>query len=84
MVGFERRDRVGGIWRYSPNLSYTSVIHGTVSNVSKFVVGGPVSRASLLLTFQSGFSDFPLPKGAPRPRSEHKRLLTSTQSTPRS
>ncbi|KAM4054539.1 flavin-binding monooxygenase-like domain-containing protein [Hirsutella rhossiliensis] len=50
VVGFERRDRVGGIWAYSPNPNYTSVIHDTVSNVSKFV---------------SGFSDFPILKEYP-------------------
>lgn len=49
-VGFERRDRVGGVWSYSPDPSYTSVIQETVSNVSKFV---------------SGFSDFPVPKELP-------------------
>ncbi|POR32008.1 Dimethylaniline monooxygenase [N-oxide-forming] 5 [Tolypocladium paradoxum] len=44
-VGFERRDKVGGLWSSSSNTSYTSVIQGTVSNISKFVS----------LTSQSGF-----------------------------
>ncbi|KAF5646391.1 dimethylaniline monooxygenase 2 [Fusarium sp. NRRL 52700] len=49
-IGFERRDRVGGVWSYSSNSSYTSVVPETVSNVSRFV---------------SGFSDFPVPKDLP-------------------
>ncbi|PHH84202.1 hypothetical protein CDD83_2324 [Cordyceps sp. RAO-2017] len=49
-VAFERRDQVGGVWSYSPDTSYTSVIRETVSNISKFV---------------SGFSDFPMPKEYP-------------------
>lgn len=50
VVGFERRDRVGGLWSYSSDPSHTSVIQNTVSNISKFV---------------SGFSDFPVPKEYP-------------------
>ncbi|KYK57116.1 Flavin monooxygenase-like protein [Drechmeria coniospora] len=49
-VGFERRDRVGGLWSFNPDTSYTSVLEGTVSNISKFV---------------SGFSDFPIPDDYP-------------------
>ncbi|RYP24942.1 hypothetical protein DL765_000170 [Monosporascus sp. GIB2] len=37
VTGFERRDRVGGVWSYSDNLNYTSVVPSTVANVSKFV-----------------------------------------------
>ncbi|KAF4589509.1 Dimethylaniline monooxygenase [N-oxide-forming] 5 [Ophiocordyceps camponoti-floridani] len=48
-VALERRGEVGGLWSYSADGSYTSVIGETVSNISKFV---------------SGFSDFPVPKGA--------------------
>ncbi|KAF5633022.1 dimethylaniline monooxygenase 2 [Fusarium tjaetaba] len=33
-IGFERRERVGGVWSYSSNSSYTSVVPETVSNVS--------------------------------------------------
>lgn len=48
-VGFERRDKVGGLWSFSSDTSYTSVIQGTVSNISKFVVsrGFQVPRASI-------------------------------------
>ncbi|KAM4064382.1 flavin-binding monooxygenase-like domain-containing protein [Hirsutella rhossiliensis] len=49
-VAFERRDKVGGVWSYSPNTNYTSVVGETVANISKFV---------------SGFSDFPIPKDYP-------------------
>lgn len=65
-MGFERRDRVGGLWSYSPDPSYTSVIQETVANVSKFVVS---HKFILQYSFaannasQSGFSDFPVPKG---------------------
>ncbi len=41
VVGFERRDRVGGLWSYSSDPSHTSVIQNTVSNISKFVVSCP-------------------------------------------
>ncbi|EQL02969.1 Flavin monooxygenase-like protein [Ophiocordyceps sinensis CO18] len=57
VVGFERRDRVGGIWSYSSDTSYTSVIHDTVANVSKFV---------------SAFSDFPIPKEYPPYMTGHQ------------
>lgn len=59
---------MGGLWSFSPDTGYTSVIHETVSNISKFVV----SLISLVVYFkifqatdivQSGFSDFPIPKG---------------------
>ncbi|KAK8037731.1 hypothetical protein PG991_001077 [Apiospora marii] len=46
-IAFERRDRIGGLWSYSGNPAFTSVIDGTVCNISKFV---------------TGFSDFPLPR----------------------
>ncbi|PFH59707.1 hypothetical protein XA68_11970 [Ophiocordyceps unilateralis] len=54
VVALERRSEVGGLWSYNPDGSYTSVIRGTVSNISKFV---------------SGFSDFPIPKGKASPLS---------------
>ncbi|KAK7947131.1 dimethylaniline monooxygenase 2 [Apiospora aurea] len=50
VIAFERRDRIGGLWSYSGNPAFTSVVDGTVCNISKFV---------------SGFSDFPLPRGSP-------------------
>ncbi|KAK8099707.1 dimethylaniline monooxygenase 2 [Apiospora kogelbergensis] len=37
-VAFERRDRVGGLWAHSSDPAFTSVIDGTVCNISKFVV----------------------------------------------
>lgn len=37
-VGFERRDVVGGLWAYSDNSKFTSVLENTVVNLSKFVV----------------------------------------------
>ncbi|RDA90947.1 hypothetical protein CP533_3080 [Ophiocordyceps camponoti-saundersi (nom. inval.)] len=40
-IGLERRSEVGGVWSYSPDRSYTSVIRETVSNISKFVVNYP-------------------------------------------
>ncbi|KAI1815543.1 FAD/NAD(P)-binding domain-containing protein [Poronia punctata] len=49
-IGFERRDEIGGLWAFSENASYTSVLNETVCNISKFV---------------SGFSDFPIPEGSP-------------------
>ncbi|KAK8102223.1 hypothetical protein PG984_015369 [Apiospora sp. TS-2023a] len=49
-IAFERRDRIGGLWSYSGNPAFTSVINGTVCNISKFV---------------TGFSDFPLPRDSP-------------------
>ncbi|KAI0454300.1 FAD/NAD(P)-binding domain-containing protein [Xylaria acuta] len=49
-VAFERRNEVGGLWAFSDNASYTSVLKETVCNISKFV---------------SGFSDFPVPEDYP-------------------
>ncbi|KAI1744647.1 FAD/NAD(P)-binding domain-containing protein [Xylaria scruposa] len=49
--GFERRGCVGGIWSYSQNTNYTSVVPETVANTSKFT---------------SGLSDFPIPQDWPR------------------
>jgi hypothetical protein len=44
-VGFDRRDKIGGIWNIIENKSFTSTLDETVSNISKFVVGVPgVSR----------------------------------------
>lgn len=37
-VAFERRDHVGGLWSFSPDPAYTSVIDETVCNSSKFIV----------------------------------------------
>ncbi|PHH80498.1 hypothetical protein CDD80_1265 [Ophiocordyceps camponoti-rufipedis] len=37
-VALERRSEVGGVWSYSADGSYTSVIGETVSNISKFVM----------------------------------------------
>ncbi|KAI1273295.1 FAD/NAD(P)-binding domain-containing protein [Xylaria sp. FL0933] len=48
--GFERRDSVGGVWSYSSNTSYTSIVPETMANVSKYT---------------SGFSDFPVPEDWP-------------------
>ncbi|POR38259.1 Dimethylaniline monooxygenase [N-oxide-forming] 5 [Tolypocladium paradoxum] len=67
-VGFERRDRVGGVWSYSHDPDYTTVIQGTISNVSKFV---------------SGFSDFPVPNGAScQQANRESTILTSTPDYP--
>ncbi|ERF70480.1 hypothetical protein EPUS_09222 [Endocarpon pusillum Z07020] len=49
-TAFERRDKVGGVWSYSSNTTFTTVLDETVSNTSKFV---------------SGFSDFPFPNDSP-------------------
>ncbi|KAI0149573.1 FAD/NAD(P)-binding domain-containing protein [Xylariaceae sp. FL1272] len=49
--GFERRGCVGGVWSYSHNTSYTSIVPETIANVSKFT---------------SSFSDFPVPKDWPQ------------------
>ncbi|KAK8024633.1 dimethylaniline monooxygenase 2 [Apiospora rasikravindrae] len=49
-TAFERRDRIGGLWSHSGNPAFTSIVNGTVCNISKFV---------------SGFSDFPLPRDSP-------------------
>lgn len=48
--GFERRDRVGGLWAYSDNTSYTTALPRTMANISKFTCG---------------FSDFPMPDRYP-------------------
>lgn len=48
--GFERRDRVGGLWAYSDNTSYTTALPRTMANISKFTCG---------------FSDFPMPDKYP-------------------
>ncbi|KAK7972288.1 hypothetical protein PG988_006422 [Apiospora saccharicola] len=37
VIAFERRDRIGGLWSYSGDPAFTSVIDGTVCNISKFV-----------------------------------------------
>ncbi|KAI0907766.1 FAD/NAD(P)-binding domain-containing protein [Ustulina deusta] len=50
VVAFERRDEIGGLWAFSDDAGYTSVLKETVCNVSKFV---------------SGFSDFPVPEDYP-------------------
>lgn len=41
-IAFERRDKVGGLWSFSNDTTYTSTLNETVCNVSKFTV----SRAS--------------------------------------
>jgi heterodisulfide reductase subunit A-like polyferredoxin len=38
VVAFERRNEIGGLWAFSNNTSYTSVLKETVCNVSKFIV----------------------------------------------
>ncbi len=38
VVAFERRDEIGGLWAFSDDAGYTSVLKETVCNVSKFVV----------------------------------------------
>ncbi|KAK8071466.1 hypothetical protein PG997_011669 [Apiospora hydei] len=38
VIAFERRDRIGGLWSYSGNPAFTSVVDGTVCNISKFVL----------------------------------------------
>lgn len=38
VVAFERRDRIGGVWSFSHNRDFTTVLDEMVSNVSKFVV----------------------------------------------
>lgn len=48
--GFERRDKVGGLWAYSDNTSYTTALPRTMANISKFTCG---------------FSDFPMPDKYP-------------------
>jgi dimethylaniline monooxygenase (N-oxide forming) len=63
VVGFERREELGGVWSYSTNPNFTSVIPETIANVSKFVVGHIFYLVINMLTSQSGFSDFPVPKG---------------------
>ncbi|KAI0156741.1 FAD/NAD(P)-binding domain-containing protein [Hypoxylon sp. FL1284] len=40
-IGFERRSELGGLWSFSDDLTYTSVLNETVCNVSKFVVDYP-------------------------------------------
>ncbi|KAI0868985.1 FAD/NAD(P)-binding domain-containing protein [Hypoxylon argillaceum] len=50
VVAFERRSEIGGLWSFSNDTKYTSVLKETVCNISKFV---------------SGFSDFPVPKDYP-------------------
>ncbi|KAI0431077.1 FAD/NAD(P)-binding domain-containing protein [Xylaria sp. FL1042] len=50
VVAFERRNEIGGLWSFSEDTTYTSVLKDTVCNVSKFI---------------SGFSDFPVPKDYP-------------------
>ncbi|KAI0967297.1 FAD/NAD(P)-binding domain-containing protein [Xylaria arbuscula] len=50
VVAFERRGNVGGVWAYSANPAFTTVLPDTVSNISRFV---------------SGFSDFPFPRDNP-------------------
>ncbi|EQK99994.1 Flavin monooxygenase-like protein [Ophiocordyceps sinensis CO18] len=61
-VAYERRDEVGGVWSYSPNPSYTSVVGGTVANISKFVVKYPpfLSGAQVAEYFQSYARHFDL------------------------
>lgn len=46
VTGFERRDKVGGLWAYSDDTSYTTALPRTMANISKFTCG---------------FSDFPMP-----------------------
>ncbi|KAK5630532.1 hypothetical protein RRF57_006247 [Xylaria bambusicola] len=49
-IAFERRNEIGGLWAFSDDVNYTSVLKQTVCNISKFV---------------SGFSDFPVPEDYP-------------------
>ncbi|KAI1105700.1 FAD/NAD(P)-binding domain-containing protein [Jackrogersella minutella] len=50
VVAFERRERIGGLWSFSNNPTFTSALDETVCNVSKFI---------------SGFSDYPVAKDCP-------------------
>lgn len=54
-VGLERRDHIGGLWSTSSNETFTSVLDGTVTNISKFIVRAsftscPCPRCSSKLT----------------------------------
>jgi dimethylaniline monooxygenase (N-oxide forming) len=46
VTGLERRHRVGGLWAYSGDTSYTTALPRTLANISKFTCG---------------LSDFPMP-----------------------
>ncbi|KAK8094902.1 hypothetical protein PG997_001587 [Apiospora hydei] len=37
-IGLERRDSIGGLWSLSSQAEFTSVLDGTVTNLSKFIV----------------------------------------------
>ncbi|ROW03416.1 hypothetical protein VSDG_01571 [Cytospora chrysosperma] len=50
VTGLERRGRVGGLWAYSGDTSYTTALPRTLANISKFTCG---------------FSDFPMPDKYP-------------------
>ncbi|KAK7747419.1 hypothetical protein SLS53_001674 [Cytospora paraplurivora] len=50
VTGFERRDRVGGLWAYSGDTSYTTALPRTMANISKFTCG---------------LSDYPMPDKYP-------------------
>lgn len=43
-VGLERRNHIGGLWSTSSNETFTSVLDGTVTNISKFIVCTKTSR----------------------------------------
>ncbi|KAF3768753.1 FAD/NAD(P)-binding domain-containing protein [Cryphonectria parasitica EP155] len=50
VTGFERRERVGGLWAYSEDPSHTTALPRTVANLSKYTCG---------------FSDYPMPERYP-------------------
>ncbi|KAK7947884.1 uncharacterized protein PG986_008770, partial [Apiospora aurea] len=68
-VGLERRDSIGGLWSLSSQAEFTSVLDGTVTNLSKFI---------------TGFSDYPLPQGeeiiSASPPLQHSDFLNSAQA----
>ncbi|KAK3316569.1 flavin-containing monooxygenase 9 [Apodospora peruviana] len=56
VTAYERRDKVGGIWAYTDNTSYTTVLPATRANLSKFTCG---------------FSDYPMPDKYPTYMQAH-------------
>ncbi|KAK8038666.1 hypothetical protein PG993_007077 [Apiospora rasikravindrae] len=59
-IGLERRDSIGGLWSLSSNAEFTSVLDGTVTNLSKFIVRSSRPSAQAAEYFESYASHFGL------------------------
>ncbi|KAK8073274.1 hypothetical protein PG994_004173 [Apiospora phragmitis] len=79
-IAFERRDRIGGLWSYSDNPAFTSVVDGSVCNISKFVSGTVQGKRVLVVGMGNTGSDIATALCS-RSHSSYASTTTSTTIT---